>query len=115
MQSHHAPKLVILGREHFRLGGHQHVEVDERQPLALEAARELAAHDRQEPGFGPVLVLQRVERLPGPQHRLLNHVFGQLPVPAQPEGESQQVGAQALAQGPKTLTAVHFSVPAVHV
>ena len=64
---------------------------------------------------GQFLVLERPDRFPRPQHRLLHHVLGQLAVPAEPERESQQVRPQALAQGAKTPTGVRFGVAAVHV
>ena len=107
--------LVLGRREHGRLGGDERIDVGELGPLLLEAARKLAAHDREQPGSRLALVFQRIERLPRPQHRLLHHVLGETPVPPQPPGEPQQVRPQALAQAAETPTPVRFSVRAVHV
>jgi len=65
--------------------------------------------------FALALVGQRVERLPGPQQRLLDHVLGQPPVAAQPPCEPQEVRAEILAQVAEAPTPVRFSDPAVHV
>ena len=113
--AHLRDALILRRREHGGLGGDQRVDVRELEPLALEAARELAAHDGQQPGLGLALVRQRVVRLPGPQQRLLDHVLGEPAVPAQPPGEAQEVRAQALAEASETPTPVRFSVRAVHV
>ena len=45
--------LVLWRREHGRLGGDERVDVGELGPLLLEAARKLAAHDREQPGLVP--------------------------------------------------------------
>ncbi len=88
--------LILRGRQHRLLPRDQLVDVDGREPLALEAARVLAPDDGQEPGLGGRFVLERIPRLPRPQHRLLHHVFRQGQVAGQPEGEAQQIRAQRL-------------------
>ena len=98
-----------------RVGAEPFAADADLEALTLETARKLAPYDREQPGFRLALVGERLERLPGPQHRLLDHVLGQRPVPAEPERVAQQVGAQALAQRPETATAVRFSVATVHV
>ena len=87
--SHFGDALVLGRRQQVGFGGDERVDIGDLEALLLEGPRELAAHDREQPGLGLALVRQRIERLPRAQHRLLDHVFGESAVPSQPPCESQ--------------------------